>query len=68
MSRRPGSQEKEKKPAKNSKPKNPEEVSPPPPEDIDEKLIFDAFRNANSHVNNIVNNKFEKILFLKLYF
>ncbi len=55
VSRRAGSQEKDKKLAKNSKSKNPEEVSPPPPEDPDEKLIFDAFKNANNHVNNIVN-------------
>jgi hypothetical protein len=52
--RRPSSQDKDKKLVKNSKGKNPDEVSPPPPEDPDEKLIFDAFKNANSFVNHIV--------------
>lgn len=57
ISRRPGSSEKDKKPNKNSKPKNPEDASPPPPEDADEKLIFDAFKNANSFVTALVQTE-----------
>ena len=49
--------DKDKKPVKNSKPKNPEDVSPPPPEDPDEKLIFDAFKNASSFVANIIHSE-----------
>lgn len=49
------------KPIKNSKPKNPEEVSPPPPEDQDEKLIFDAFKNASSFVYNIIHSEQQAI-------
>jgi hypothetical protein len=65
--RRPTSQD--GKDAKKSKPKankNPDEASPPPPEDLDEKLVHDAFKNANSFVNSIVNieilNKIKRAL------
>lgn len=32
-----------------------EKFSPPPPEDIDEKLIYDAHKSAYNFVNMIVN-------------
>ncbi len=57
ISRRPGSSEKEKKPSKAVKPKNPEETSPPPPEDPDEQLVFQAFKNACSFVNAIIQQE-----------
>ena len=37
--------------------------SPPPPEDLDEKLIYDAHRTANNYMSSIVNylkNLFKK--------
>ena len=54
MPRRPSSQD--GKDGKKSKPKqkNSDEMSPPPPEDPDERLIFDAYKTAVSHVNSIV--------------
>ena len=55
MPRRPSSQDgKDTKKAAKAKPKT-DEVSPPPPEDLDEKLIFDAHKAAFSHVNYIVS-------------
>jgi hypothetical protein len=32
-----------------------EKYSPPPPEDIDEKLIYDAHKAATNFMNSIVN-------------
>lgn len=55
MPRRPSSQDgKDNKKAAKTKPKNSDEASPPPPEDLDEKLIFDAFKAACSYVNTII--------------
>ena len=53
--RRPSSQDgKDNKKAAKAKPKNSDEASPPPPEDLDEKLIFDAFKAACSYVTTII--------------
>jgi hypothetical protein len=53
--RRPSSQEGKDGKKSKPKPKNSDETSPPPPEDPDERLIFDAYKNAVSHVNTIVS-------------
>lgn len=37
-----------------AKGKGNEDSSPLPPDDPDERLVYDAFKNASSHVNNIV--------------
>ena len=55
MPRRPSSQDGKDGKKSKAKPKNSEEASPPPPEDPDERLIFDAYKTAFSHVNSIVN-------------
>lgn len=58
MPRRPSSQDaKDPKKAK-PKPKGTDESSPPPPEDLDEKLIYDAYKNAYSYVNTIVKKNY----------
>ncbi len=51
--RRPLSQD--GKDAKKKKAKNADDSSPPPPEDPDERLIYDAYKNAFSFVSTIVN-------------
>ena len=46
---------KDKRAAARGKAKNPDEASPVPPEDIDERLIFDAQKLCFSYVNNFVS-------------
>lgn len=58
MPRSPTSQDMKdslKKAAKSKAGKNNEDSSPLPPEDPDERLIYDAYKNSTSQVHNIVN-------------
>ena len=59
--RRPSSSQEanNKKVAAKGKSKNPDEMSPPPPEDIDEKHIFDSHKQSLAFVNVFVS--FRKI-------
>ena len=54
------------------KAKNPDEASPVPPEDLDERLVFDAQKLACSYVNSFVSRLFsasiENKRFLKKIF
>ena len=59
--RRPtSSQELQNKKAAAKKPKNPEERSPTPPDDPDEKLIFESHKKACSYINEMVSNKLNR--------
>ena len=55
--RRPSSQDAKDPKKSKAKPKGNEEASPPPPEDLDEKLVFDAYKTAWAYVNGIVSGE-----------
>lgn len=54
------------KKANKAKGKNADDASSPPPDDPDERLIFDAFKNSIAYINNIVNTLFVNYYFLEL--
>ena len=58
ISRRPSSQDgRDNRKAKQTKAKSVDESSPQPPEDPDERLIFEAHRNGNIFVTSIIANE-----------